>query len=215
MSSVPAGLSCDMTETAAASETQGGFEPTGDEILELFQPPPPGTRLNPRTLSPFERALLEIDGTVTRFIEAYTMEPVEVHKLGQGTRTLPADVPLLEVEAGAAVTTRQVLLRGRDSRRLYAYGASLIAPDRMPPQAREALQIPGKGLGRLMRETRMETFREIVWRFREPGRTVPEAMRPLLAFGIVCRTYRVVCGGRPIMLIHEKFPHSSDLPMHH
>ena len=42
--------------------------------------------LNLARLTPFQRGLLVTDGTVTRFIEAYTLSPVEVVLLHQRNR---------------------------------------------------------------------------------------------------------------------------------
>ncbi len=196
--------------------TKAGFKPSSLEILAQFHEPPVGSEVNPRTITPFLRALLEIDGTVTDFIKAYTMEPVRISKLGQGRLTLPEDVSPLEALAGDSVTTRQVLLWGVYSHRIYAYGSSLIVPDRLDPKTRAELEIEDKGLGRIMRERRMETFREIIWRYREYSKTLPEAIRPLARSGLVSRTYRVIFRDRPIMLINEKFPCGADpSPDHH
>ena len=43
-------------------------------------------------LTPFQRALLVTDGTVTRFLEAYTLSAVKIVLIGQETQTLPAYV---------------------------------------------------------------------------------------------------------------------------
>ncbi len=192
-----------------------GFDPSSQAILAQFVEPPPGCEVNPRALSPFLRALLEIDGTVTRFIEAYMMEPIDVLKLGQGELRLPQPSDLLQAQEGSTVTTRQVLLQGCDSKKIYSYGSSLILPERMPENARKALQEPSRGLGRIMRETRMETYREIVWRYREYSQVLPEALRHMSASDFISRTYRIIWSGKPIMLINEKFPSSADLPDHH
>ena len=159
---------------------------------------------------------LEIDGTVTRFLEAYALERVEILKLGQGEIRLPRPIDLLEADLGARITTRQVLLCGRDSQRIYAYGSSLILPDRLAAVPREALNDSEKGLGRIMVETKMETYREIVWRYREHSPVLPQVIRPLADIGLACRTYRVFHRGLPIMMINEKFPRNADPhPDHH
>ncbi|HSR51947.1 MAG TPA: chorismate pyruvate-lyase family protein [Acidobacteriota bacterium] len=192
-----------------------GFEPSSEDIYAQFRRPPGDAVVNPRTLTPFLRVLLEIDGTVTRFIEAFTQEGIAVLKLGQGRLVLPDRVDFLEMEAGLEVTTRQVLLWGRESRRIYAYGSSLIVPERLSEEARRMLAHPQEGLGRIMRKTRMETYREILWKYREYTDVLPEAIRPLASMGLVSRTYRILCGGKPIMAINEKFPRVLDLPDHH
>ena len=195
---------------ALARLKSGGFAPNSAEILSQFDEPPAGCEVDLKTLTPFLRALLEIDGTVTRFLEAYALEPIEILKLGQGEIRFTGPVELLEADAASRVTTRQVLLCGRDSRRIYAYGSSLILPDRLPAASREALNNSEIGLGQIMSETRMETYREIVWRYREHSRVLPRVIQPLADRGLVCRTYRVFHRGLPIMMINEKFPSDAE-----
>ena len=57
------------------------FDPLRDLAVAQFALPDELTPINMRTLSPFQRALLVIDGTVTKFIEAYKNEPIDVVRL--------------------------------------------------------------------------------------------------------------------------------------
>jgi hypothetical protein len=63
--------------TSLANEVDG-FNPLKDLFAAQSSKPETLREVNLRALSPFQRALLVIDGTVTKFIEAYTMEPVEI-----------------------------------------------------------------------------------------------------------------------------------------
>ena len=174
----------------------------------LIDPPGgnPLEELDLRTVPPLHRALLAIDGTVTRFLEAYALEPVEVIKLSHGHRRLPRDHGWLRAPAGTDVIARQVVLRGRDSTVLYAYAQSLLIWSRMPEPAQQELVHGDKGLGRIMDGHRMETYREILWSGRDRQYERPGAVGPLVGWKVVSRTYRVFTGAQPIMLIHEKFP---------
>ena len=49
------------------------FDPLTDILVAQTSKPEGLKPLNFRTLNPFQRALMVIDGTVTKFIEAYTM----------------------------------------------------------------------------------------------------------------------------------------------
>ena len=60
-----------------------------DLFAAQFAKPSDLEEMNLSQLTPFQRALLVIDGTVTQFIEAYTFSPVEVVLLHQETQTLP------------------------------------------------------------------------------------------------------------------------------
>jgi len=148
--------------------------------------------LDAPALSPFERALLVANGTVTQFIESYTGQAVEVVRLEQET-CRAADASWLEPEGDEAVIQRRVFLRGVDNGAEYVRAHSLLAADRLPPTVRQGLDAQGSGLGRLMQRARLETFRELMWFGGVPHD------------GGVCptRAYRVWHGGRPLMLINE------------
>ena len=88
------------------------FDPVQELLTAQTDRPPGLTPINLRTLSPFQRALLVIDGTVTRFIEAYTMERVQVVRLSQQEQALAAGHRWLEAPRDTVVAGRQVLLRG-------------------------------------------------------------------------------------------------------
>ena len=72
-----------------------------------MRPGPAGVSgVNLRALTPFQRALLVIDGTVTKFIEAYVMEPVKVRILGNDWHRLSAGHTWLEADAGTCRKAR-------------------------------------------------------------------------------------------------------------
>lgn len=183
--------------------SKGGFDPFADLLaaqaaqLEL---------VNLRTLTPFQRALLSIDGTVTKLIEAYMLEPVESMVLGQQTQRLPTDHPWLELAAHSEVVTRQVLLRGRYSATVYAYAVSLLAPARLPPHLLHDLAKEPAGLGRVLLNSQIENRREILWYGRETLADLPAAIARETGNDFISRTYRIIAAGQPLMLINEKFP---------
>lgn len=165
--------------------------------------------LNLRALTPFQRALMVIDGNVTKFIEAYHLEPVEVLRLSQERRALPQDHPWLEAAGGAPVIARQVILRGAYSRSLYAYAVSLILPERLSEAIRRRLEVEGEGLGRILLDQRLETFREVLWYGKERFDPANGASGPLQG-EFLSRAYRIIAGKRPLMLVNEKFPSGGD-----
>ncbi len=194
----------------------GSFDPLSDLLMAQSAKPVHLRNLNLRALTPFHRALLAIDGTVTKFIEAYTMEPVDIIRLNQETQSLCADHVWLEAPKGTAVIARQVLLRGKYSYTLYAYAVSLIVPDRLQDFIKEGLQVDGEGLGRILYNSRVETYREVLWYGKERFEELPAAIRHLVGVEFISRTYRIIAGGHPVMLINEKFPSDNDqLPSHH
>lgn len=192
------------------------FDPMNDLLIAQFALPADLRELNLRTLTPFQRALLVTDGTVTKFIEAYTMEQIEIVRLGQEIRPLTVDNEWLEAEKGSTVLMRQVLLRGKWSYTCYAYAPSLIVLDRLPQFIREGLELDGGGIGRILYGNRWETHRELLWWGKEILKNVPDAIYDMTGVEAVSRTYRIIAGGKPIMLINEKFPIPDDTtPAHH
>ena len=185
---------------------KGAFDPFAGLLSAQAARPTHLGLVNLRTLTPFQRALVSIDGTVTKFIEAYTLEPVESILLHQQTQPLPADHPWLELAAHSEVVARQVLLRGRYSATVYAYAVSLLAPARLPPHLLHDLAREPAGLGRVLLNSQIENRREILWYGRETLADLPEEIARYTGHEFISRTYRILAGGQPLMLINEKFP---------
>jgi chorismate-pyruvate lyase len=200
-----------------SAENNNIFDPMKDLFMAQSSRPSHLRRVNMRTLTPFQRALMVIDGTVTKFIEAYTMEPVQVTRLSQSVRPLEEDHPWLEVGKDSPVTIREVLLRGEYSHTDYAYAVSLIVHEELNNSVHNGLSSEGSSLGRLLQGSRLETYREILWYGRQRFENLPNPINYLNDSEFLCRTYRIISGGKPIMMINENFPlYSGDQsPAHH
>jgi len=194
----------------------GEFDPTRELFIAQLARPSELQSINLRTLSPFQRALLVIDGTVTEFLQAYTMEPVQVIRLSQTRQRLPEANEWLETAAGAPVLAREVMIRGKYSHTLHVYALSFVAAERLPAEVREELEGQGEGLGRILGKSDMETRREALWYGRQAENELPERVKERWSGEFIVRTYRIIWHGSPIMLIHEKFPlHPDPSPVHH
>lgn len=144
------------------------------------------------------------------------MEPVEIIRLSQSSRVLPTNHPWLEAQANSPVIAREVILQGRHTARFFAYATSLVVPHRLPPDVRQHIDEAGDGLGRILLNSKLETRREVLWCGRESTRRLPPQVKNLGMSEFISRTYRIILGGKPIMLINEKFASTaSDLPAHH
>ena len=181
------------------------FDPLSDLFVAQFARPAQLGAVNLRALTPFQRALLVIDGTVTKFIEAYTMEPVDTIRVDQEQRPLASEQPWLEAPKGTEVLARRVVLEGKYTRTVYAYAVSLVVPERIPEPARAEFQHDAGSIGRILLGARLEQRREILWYGREHLSDVPAAIKHLNGAPVLSRTYRIIAGGRPLMLINEKF----------
>ena len=201
-----------MTQTFNLSQshtlpaTSSSFDPFADLMLMQANMPSHWQPVNLHTLSPFQRALVAIDGTVTKFIEAYTLEPIEVVRLQQHDQHLQTYHHWLAAPAGALVIARQVLLRGKYSATVYAYAVSLLLTDRLPAKVLHGLDVEPAGLGRILLNSQLENRREVLWYGREQIVDLPEAIQVHTGAAFVSRTYRIIVGNQPMMLISEKFP---------
>lgn len=193
--------------TASLSRlTKGAFDPFAELLTAQAARPTQLGLANLRALTPFQRALVSIDGTVTKFIEAYKLEPVESILLHQQTQPLPTDHPWLAVPAHSEVVARQVLLRGRYSATVYAYAVSLLVPARLPAYLLHDLEKEPAGLGRVLLNSQIENRREILWYGPETITDLPPEISHYTGNEFISRTYRIIASGQPLMLINEKFP---------
>lgn len=182
------------------------FDPFADLMVMQAVRPRHWQPVDLRKLTPFQRALVSIDGTVTKFIEAYTLEPVEVMRLQQQEQPLRADHPWLAAPAGTPVIARQVLLYGKYSATIYAYAVSLLLADRLPAEVLRGLDVEPAGLGRILLNSQLENRREVLWYGREQIPDLPETIEVYTGNDFISRTYRIIVGNQPLMLISEKFP---------
>ena len=181
------------------------FDPIAELLIGNGSGPPELQPVNLGTLTPFQRALISIDGTVTKFIEAYMLEPVESVLLYQQTERLPVDNHWLALDARSEVVARQVLLRGRYSSTVYAYAVSLLVPTRLPAHLFADLAKEPAGLGRVLLNNQIENRRELLWYGREQITNLPQEIARFTNHDFISRAYRIIAGGQPLMLIHEKF----------
>lgn len=186
----------------------------GDLLAEAFTAQaerPPGLRdLNPEALAPFQRALLAMDGTVTRFLEAYALEPIEIVTLGESKRTVSQAHQWLDLAVGQGVVSRHALLRGQMSHRTYTAAVSLVVPERMSIAVPYELGSVSEGLGRMLSKQRMAHYRELLWYGKDTSMSLPANMRGIYRGELATRTYRIFVKDRPAIMITEWFPLSGE-----
>ena len=160
-----------------------------------------------QAMPPFLRTLLVTDGTVTKSLEAFFWESVSVVNLGQKLEQLDHDIEWLDMKAGEQALVREVKLEGEESGDVYAYAKSVLRLGLLPEQVRTDL-LDGKiGIGEMLRERGLETYREIL----DIGREIDESLQRVFGAGrcgeLVYRTYRVMMDKKPAIQITEKFPY--------
>jgi chorismate-pyruvate lyase len=187
------------------------FDPAVRLFLAQNQRPAHLAAVRPDELSPLQRGLLVIDGTVTTFLSAWALESVAVQPLSQRGAVLPvASMPLaetwLDAPAGTPVMERSVLLVGARSQTLFAFAESVICTERLPAALRTGLLSGGLSLGQLLLLPGFESRREGLWYGREHPATLSPAVAALTEPDFLTRTYRVSAESRPLMLVTERFP---------
>ncbi|MCY3741234.1 MAG: chorismate pyruvate-lyase family protein [Candidatus Poribacteria bacterium] len=197
------------TNTPDQPET---FVNTRMKSLFVAQDKKPATlrKINLARLTPFQRGLLVMDGTVTRFIEAYTFAPVKVVLLQQKKQILSTEHPWLQLPAGEEVISRQVILQTPVQKKLapiiHTYADSLIVSKRLPRSILDGLESNTQGLGTLLQHSGLETRRELLWCGIETLIDLPPAIAHLEGDSFISRTYLVLTNQEPLILINEKFP---------
>ncbi|MBI3610528.1 MAG: DUF98 domain-containing protein [Nitrospirae bacterium] len=157
-------------------------------------------------MNPFLRALLVTDGTVTKFLEAYLWEPIRVEKLFQEETRSASAVPELELKSGDAVLLRRILLRGVQSGCVYTFAESHIRIDRLDVGIQNDLRQGRLGMGELLRDRRLETYREILdFGTEKAGKELSAYFEIKEGDPIYFRRYRISVKGRPVIVIAEKF----------
>ena len=164
------------------------------------------SNLDPRKLSSFQRILLTTDGTVTEILEAQLWEAIKIIKVEQEILKTESSNAYLEIDKGADVILRKVLLRGKTSHKNYIYAESITVIDRLSDELKDGLANSKKGLGQLMLESRLETFREILKCRRIQAEDLAEYFGVKHDSHLITRTYRVFANRKPLMLITETFP---------
>ena len=157
------------------------------------------------SLGLLQRVLLVTDGTLTDTLEAAFLEPIGLRKIALNIRSAPAAIDELEIPAGAPLLDRKIVLYGENSARTYVYAESLLALDRLPPAFREELMRSNTPMGRLWSEYKLETWKELLSVGRHPMDKVA-AYLGSAAGDCLVRRYRLISGGRPLMIIEEHFP---------
>lgn len=162
--------------------------------------------LDLQQLPPFLRTLLVTDGTVTKSLEAYFWEPVQVDTLRQSTVTLVQAQEWLHCQPGDTVLQREVRLLGSHSGKVYAYARSLIRLEILPTHLRDALLQGSIGIGELLRETGLETYREILDMGSEQDESLTGFFELQPCGELIYRTYRIMAQHEPAIQITEYFP---------
>ena len=166
------------------------------------------SHIEPSDLSVFQRILLTTDGTLTDILEAYLFEQIRIVKLSEKLVLLDQDILPIELKKGTEVIARKILLQGKISRKNFVYAESIIVPERLDKQFKQALLETKTPIGKIWFEQRVETFKEILETSKESAEGLSTYFGIEPSDNLLSRTYQVVTNRKPVMIITEKFPES-------
>ncbi|NEO19166.1 chorismate pyruvate-lyase family protein [Moorena sp. SIO4A5] len=164
--------------------------------------------IDPSTLSIFQRILLTTDGTVTDMLEAYLFEQIRLVKLSEELVTTTDDIDPMQLNKGSSVLDRKILLQGKISRKNYIYAESIIVIDRLDEYFQKDLLKTKTPIGKIWREQRFETFKEIVDTGKKPAKELADYFDIEPEANLLFRTYCVFSNRQSVMMISEYFPES-------
>lgn len=160
------------------------------------------------TLSPFQRILLTTDGTLTKILEAYLFEPIQIVKLSEGIVSITKDLLPLNLNIGNQIIERKILLQGKISQRNLIYAESILALERLDKNFKDELLKSKIPMGKLWLEYKIETFKEIIDSSKESAENLSNYFKIAKEDKMLSRTYRVFSNRQPIIMITEKIPAS-------
>lgn len=154
-------------------------------------------------LSLLQRILLMTDGTVTDILKLYAGEAISVRRLEQ-TITRDNTQPLLSVSPETALLKRRVILCGDKTN--YLYAESFLVFDMLTETMRYKLLETDCPMGRVWKEERLETYREVVEHRIAPCPRVSMHFDVPLHIPILSRTYLVFVRNKSFGVVTESFP---------
>ena len=157
-------------------------------------------------LAPFLRTLLVTDGTITKMLEAFLWEPIDVELLLH--TAIPSVGAHLEMSVviNEPILKRRVVLRGRITGSPYAFAETIVAGGGFS-QCFQAMLVDGRhGIGELLRQHRLETYRELVSVERTHAGQWAGYLNIDTAARVSLRRYKISHQGEAKVQVAEVFP---------
>lgn len=154
------------------------------------------------------RTLLVTDGTVTKTLEAYFWEAIAVVDINQNEICAAKSLPFLGCQENETLLDRHIRLEGQTSKTSYAFAQSFIRIDLLPKQIADDLRSGLIGIGEILRETGLETYRELV-DLGENKNFQPFSEEQNTQQHCIYRTYRIMINHVPTIQVSEFFPRST------
>jgi chorismate-pyruvate lyase len=160
-------------------------------------------------LRPELRLLLFHDGTLTAALEAQQLAPVvvDVHEQEE-MRLDEMQARWLGTPTGSTAVRRRATIRNQRTSQPLVQAQSLLLLERLPNAFPATLACCAKGLGEALVRLNVVYRRELLWYGQTVPTDGPVADCRLAGRSAVARCYRLICDGRPVSCIEERFPTS-------
>lgn len=150
--------------------------------------------------------LIATNGTLTRILSVIADDEIAVQIIKQQIHDVPPKLPELGHSSIGRILQRDILLKGRSSGNPFVAAESLIAVDMLPPAITASLTETDRPIGEVMAASCIETFKEEakVWAGALPDWLLLDGYHNSQS-KTIARRYRIVAGGRPVIIITEYF----------
>lgn len=138
------------------------------------------------------------DGSITQLLEVLTGKSVKVETISQNVvRATPESAMILDIDTGDEINDRLVTLKVDDI--VYVLAKSLAPIKRMPQPVMADLMRADIPIGRILREHKLETRRDIL--------KIEIVNRDFFgALPVLSREYKIIYDNEVLMWINECFP---------
>lgn len=163
-------------------------------------------------LSKLQKLILLTDGSITTLLEIITGKPVTVKTLTQGITKADYEVSeLLEIEEGDNINYRVVILKNVESETPLIYAESYTPISRLQRQFKHDLMKADVPIGKIMRERKIESRREIEKIETLFNDELSEMFDVPHHVPMLSRTYNIINNDMVLIRITETFPLTSFL----
>jgi len=159
-----------------------------------------------KKIPPFLRTMMVTDGTVTKSLEAWFWEPISITPINNTLNVLTKGIYGLEVEAGDKTLQREVYLKGNHTKQIFAAARSTVSLKHLPEKIGNQLEEGRIGIGELLREQGVETYRDIFDVNYLKFSPKDDVLLNQFPGEIVSRSYRIRVNGHPAIIVTEFFP---------
>ncbi len=147
------------------------------------------------SLPAFLRTLLVMDGTVTKALGSWFWEPIQIISIGN--------------DSDKKTLQREVILCGKQSKQNFVCARSEVTLSHLPETIAKALQEGKIGIGELLRDKGLETYRNIfAIKFLTKAEVIQDDLlqRCSSSSDFIARSYTIEVNTKEAITVTEYFP---------